>query len=307
MTRAANTITPARGGTLSSSSSGGSTGSMNHDSVSQMTLHSHGLQDDASVFDAQMGTNMGESNDLSWSHPTPIKVPARAPILDTMIDPNLDPLPDSVMDFISASLPYLPGSGVFPSNSVQQQNMYENTYENMHGDIPGDNWSGESSLQVDQPVYPQQGLTLNSPDRLPGLALRPGNPNLSFASSASGMKRSPRPSQFSATQNSRSALQQTAAATNSYFQSSGSIQGENFNPLYVQPQDGLGFRMHTSQEDDDDDMQPATAPFLPINSQGGYNSLQMTSHQNQHSGMFNQPPQSDRDHKAHFNDDDFDF
>ncbi|KAI1101455.1 hypothetical protein F4804DRAFT_347666 [Jackrogersella minutella] len=128
------------------------------------------------------------------------------------------------------------------------------------------------------------GLTFNDRhDSLPGFAaLRPGNPNTPFASPSIGIKRSP-PSHFHGKENQSLSLKQAAASSNPYLQTATSTHGENYNPLYVQPQDGLRFNMYSSY---DEPVKPAsTTNFQPINGHGGFNSLHMSS---QHNATF--PP-----------------
>lgn len=111
-------------------------------------------------------------------------------------------------------------------------------------------------------------------DRLPALALRPGNPNLSFASPSPGIKRSP--SQFGGKENDNMSLKPTTSSSNPYLNSTETLHSENYNPLYVQPRDDLGLRLYTSYNEG---MKPTAAGFQPINSHDVFNSLQLP-HQN---------------------------
>ncbi|KAI0854327.1 hypothetical protein F5Y00DRAFT_267554 [Daldinia vernicosa] len=130
---------------------------------------------------------------------------------------------------------------------------------------------GSESLILSQFAY--NGLTyIDSQDRLPGLALRPGNPNLSFASPSPSFKRSS--SHFLGKENDGLARKPPVASSNPYLQSINSTHSENYNPLYVQPQDGLAFRMYDTYEED---VKPVTG-FHPVNSHDGFNSLQMQAH-----------------------------
>ncbi|XXG94207.1 hypothetical protein Hte_000460 [Hypoxylon texense] len=155
--------------------------------------------------------------------------------------------------------------------------------------------SSESGPLMNELLY--QGLTwVYSQDRLPGLAaLRPGNPNLSFASSSPGYKRTPTPSQFAGKENdglthNSLALKSTVASSNPYLQSTDSTQGENYNPLYVQnrARDGLGFRPYSSYSED---VKPSTAGFQPINGRaaGDFDSLQMSSQHNEEAELWDIP------------------
>ncbi|KAI1083004.1 hypothetical protein F5B20DRAFT_596212 [Whalleya microplaca] len=107
-------------------------------------------------------------------------------------------------------------------------------------------------------------------ERLPGLALRPGNPNLSFASPTPGLKQSP--SLYAGKENNHLTLKSPTTSSNPYLHSNDSIENSGYNPLYVQPRDGVGFRMYSSY---DDDVKPVASGFQPINGNGGFNSLQM--------------------------------
>ncbi|KAI1652901.1 hypothetical protein F4813DRAFT_400539 [Daldinia decipiens] len=127
------------------------------------------------------------------------------------------------------------------------------------------------SLIMSQFAY--NGLTyIDSQDRLPGLALRPGNPNLSFASPSPSLKRSS--SHFLGKENDSLARKPPVASSNPYLRSMNSTHNENYNPLYVQPQDGLAFRMYDTYEED---VKPVTG-FHPVNGHDGFNSLQMQAH-----------------------------
>ncbi|OTA93872.1 hypothetical protein M434DRAFT_385058 [Hypoxylon sp. CO27-5] len=119
------------------------------------------------------------------------------------------------------------------------------------------------------------GLTLHdSQDRLPGLALRPGNPNLSFASPTPSLKRSPT---YFAKENDNMGLKPATTASNPYLQSTNPTQGENYNPLYVQSRDGFGFPTYSPY---DEDVKHEATSFQSINGQGGLTSLHMPSHHN---------------------------
>ncbi|KAI1384943.1 uncharacterized protein F4822DRAFT_446086 [Hypoxylon trugodes] len=140
---------------------------------------------------------------------------------------------------------------------------------------------GSEFLPMPQaPTSVSYGLTMyDSQDRLPGLALRPGNPNLSFASSAGSLERSSA-SRFPGKENDSLPGKPVNASSNPYLQPT-STHGESYNPLYVQPQEGTGFRMYTSY---DDEVKPGRSGFQPINGHGGFNALQVpSSHNNDYS------------------------
>ncbi|OTB03800.1 hypothetical protein M426DRAFT_173294 [Hypoxylon sp. CI-4A] len=116
-----------------------------------------------------------------------------------------------------------------------------------------------------------EGLTFHGrPDRLPGLALRPGNPNLSFASPSSGLKHLSQSAHMPGKENDGLSLKSATASSNPYLHSTNSASNESYNPLYGQARDGLGFRMYASY---DNDMKSEATGFQPINGHGGFNSL----------------------------------
>ncbi|KAI1470055.1 uncharacterized protein F4812DRAFT_470037 [Daldinia caldariorum] len=140
------------------------------------------------------------------------------------------------------------------------------------GDIPADilqqmppipslvEEGGSESLLMPHFLY--TGLTyIDSNADLPGLALRPGNPNLPFASSNPSFKQSTS-AHFLGKENNNLGQK----PSNPYLQHIG--PGDTHNPLY---QDGLAFRMYEPHEEE------AKLPtgFNPVNSHSGFNSLQM--------------------------------
>ncbi|KAI1118964.1 hypothetical protein F5Y14DRAFT_446771 [Nemania sp. NC0429] len=105
-------------------------------------------------------------------------------------------------------------------------------------------------------------------EHLPGLALRPGNPNAAFASPTSNFKKSP--SHFSGKENSH-LLIKSPSSFNPYLHPSGdAIEASNYNPLCPQPRDGFGYRLYTPY---DEEPKPSTTPgFNPINGTSTYDS-----------------------------------
>ncbi|KAI0148037.1 hypothetical protein F4776DRAFT_673323 [Hypoxylon sp. NC0597] len=152
-----------------------------------------------------------------------------------------------------------------------------NTDQQILPAVPVDDEEGSEFWQMPQfPDMMYYGLTLHdSQDRLPGLALRPGNPNLSFASPTPSLKRSP--SYFLAKENDNLGLKPATTASNPYLHSTNPAQGENYNPLYVQSRDGFGFHTYSSY---DEDVKHEATSFQSINGQGGLNSLHIPSHPN---------------------------
>ncbi|KAI1264280.1 hypothetical protein F5Y18DRAFT_428372 [Xylariaceae sp. FL1019] len=111
----------------------------------------------------------------------------------------------------------------------------------------------------------------NCRDRLPGLALRPGNPNSGFATPTSHLRKSP--PQFPGKENNHLLMKSPSSSSNPYLQASGDlIETSNYNPLYVQPRDGLGYRLYPSY---DEEHKAASSSFQPINANTGYDSGQV--------------------------------
>ncbi|KAI0483165.1 hypothetical protein GGR56DRAFT_229155 [Xylariaceae sp. FL0804] len=113
--------------------------------------------------------------------------------------------------------------------------------------------------------------------RLPGLALRPGNPNISFASPAPGLKRA-HSQLYPGKENNHLVLKPPVSpdsSSNPYLQTLGEPMDSNYNPLFVQPQDELGFRMYSPY--DEDAKPPSTQGFQPINGPRAHNSLQLSA------------------------------
>ncbi|KAI5918259.1 hypothetical protein F4810DRAFT_596748 [Camillea tinctor] len=129
------------------------------------------------------------------------------------------------------------------------------------------NWSDTSSAK----------LTLRRNDRLPGLALRPGNPNLAFASPTLGLKKSPS-SLYAGKENNHLVMKSPTASSNPYLQAPGDpIENNSYNPLFVQARDGFGFRTYSPY---DEEPKPATGGFQPINGHEGLNTLNFSSQHN---------------------------
>ncbi|KAI8964829.1 hypothetical protein F5Y11DRAFT_345028 [Daldinia sp. FL1419] len=122
------------------------------------------------------------------------------------------------------------------------------------------------------PQSPIDGLTyFDSSSRLPGLVLRPGNPNVSFTSPNTGLKRSSL--HFPGKENDNLVQKPPTPSSNPYLQSVNSTHNENYNPLYVQPQDGLEFRLYEAY----DDTKP-TGGFNSTNGHEGYSVVHLQSH-----------------------------
>ncbi|KAI0404828.1 hypothetical protein F4802DRAFT_615251 [Xylaria palmicola] len=122
-------------------------------------------------------------------------------------------------------------------------------------------------------------------ERLPGLALRPGNPNAAFASPTPNFKKSP--TRYSGKENSH-LLIKSPSSFNPYLHTSGdSIEPSNYNPLCPQPRDGFGYRLYSTY---DEDTKSTTSGFNPINSNATYDPSHMPNmtanpyHRNQSGG-----------------------
>ncbi|KAI1639515.1 hypothetical protein F4809DRAFT_118554 [Biscogniauxia mediterranea] len=114
-------------------------------------------------------------------------------------------------------------------------------------------------------------------DRLPALALRPGNPNLAFASPTLGLKKSPS-SLYTGKENSHLVMKSPNSSSNPYLQAPGdSIESNGYNPLFVQARDGFGFRTYTPY---DEEPKPVAGGFQPINGHDGLNTLNFSSQHN---------------------------
>ncbi|KAI0596614.1 hypothetical protein F4775DRAFT_594120 [Biscogniauxia sp. FL1348] len=129
------------------------------------------------------------------------------------------------------------------------------------------NWSDTSSAK----------LTLRRNDRLPALALRPGNPNLAFASPTLGLKKSPS-SLYTGKENSHLVIKSPTSSSNPYLQAPGdSIESNGYNPLFVQARDGFGFRTYSPY---DEEPKPVAGGFQPINGHDSLNTLNFSSQHN---------------------------
>ncbi|RWA11302.1 hypothetical protein EKO27_g3820 [Xylaria grammica] len=103
-------------------------------------------------------------------------------------------------------------------------------------------------------------------ERLPGLALRPGNPNAAFASPTSNFKKSP--PRYSGKENSHLIIK-SPSSFNSYLHPSGdSMEASNYNPLCPQPRDGFGYRIYSPY--DEEPKSATSSGFNPINSSSNY-------------------------------------
>lgn len=107
----------------------------------------------------------------------------------------------------------------------------------------------------------------------PGLALRPGNPNVPFSTSSSSLKQAPS-SLFPGKENSRLAFQSPNATSNPYLNSNDHGDGGDYNPLYGQPRENLDFRVFQFKDDE----KPLTSAFPPVNNHEEFNGLPLTTH-----------------------------
>ncbi|KAK5624703.1 hypothetical protein RRF57_000419 [Xylaria bambusicola] len=105
----------------------------------------------------------------------------------------------------------------------------------------------------------------------PVLALRPGNPNTTFASPASTFKKSP--PQYSGKENSHLLIKSPSSFSPYLHPSGDSMESNSYNPLCPQPRDGFGYRLYSPY--DEDPKTSGSSGFNPINSSSAYNSAHM--------------------------------
>ncbi|KAK6842016.1 hypothetical protein PG987_002876 [Apiospora arundinis] len=103
-------------------------------------------------------------------------------------------------------------------------------------------------------------------DSLPGLALRPGNPNLNLLSPTPSHK-GQHSRMYNGKENDVFAFHHDPTS-NPYLTSLSPHEGSSFNPLCAQPRDGLGFRPYTPYEDE---ARTVTNGFQAINGHSGHN------------------------------------
>ncbi|KAJ3565715.1 hypothetical protein NPX13_g7401 [Xylaria arbuscula] len=103
-------------------------------------------------------------------------------------------------------------------------------------------------------------------ERLPGLALRSGNPNAVLASPASTLKKSP--PVYSGKENSHLLIKSPTSFSPYLHPSGDSVESNSYNPLCPQPRDGFGYPLYSSY---DGDAKPSTpSGFNPINGSSAY-------------------------------------
>ncbi|KAI2636113.1 hypothetical protein GGS21DRAFT_543029 [Xylaria nigripes] len=147
--------------------------------------------------------------------------------------------------------------------------------------------SDETSPSSEPPLSPEIcDASTRSHDHLQGLALRPGNPNVAFASPTPGFKKSP--PRYSGKENHH-LLIKSPSAFNPYLHPSGdSIETNSYNPLCPQPGDGFGYRLYSPY--DEEHKQPSSSGFNPINNTPTYDSAHVPGvvgnsyHHSQHGG-----------------------
>ncbi|ORY66072.1 uncharacterized protein BCR38DRAFT_408045 [Pseudomassariella vexata] len=141
----------------------------------------------------------------------------------------------------------------------------------------GDNSGGEYDVSEDSETSDSGRIQSPSGKRrqtmLPGLALRPGNPNLSLISPTPVFKRQPS-RLFGGKENMHLAFHpQSSSTSNPYLSSHNPMADSSYNPLCIRRREDIGYRMYSSL--DDDAKQPSTTGFQPINGPKDYNSLHM--------------------------------
>ncbi|KAI0394830.1 hypothetical protein F5Y17DRAFT_237271 [Xylariaceae sp. FL0594] len=109
-----------------------------------------------------------------------------------------------------------------------------------------------------------ESLRRPHPHRLPDLALRPGNPNATFASPMPDYKKSPSHSHYPGKENGH-LHKSSASSYNAYLHPPSEVmEPSNYNPLcQPPPRDGFGFRLYSIY---DEDPKPTIQPFHPVNS-----------------------------------------
>ncbi|KAK7951376.1 uncharacterized protein PG986_007104 [Apiospora aurea] len=112
-------------------------------------------------------------------------------------------------------------------------------------------------------------------DGLPGLALRPGHPNLNLLSPTPTHK-AQHSRLYSGKENDVFAFQHEPAS-NPYLPSLSPHEGNSFNPLCIQPRDGVGFRPFSPFEDNAKSITNGFQPINAHNGHSGYNSLHFPS------------------------------
>ncbi|KAI0974304.1 hypothetical protein F4678DRAFT_486183 [Xylaria arbuscula] len=103
-------------------------------------------------------------------------------------------------------------------------------------------------------------------ERLPVLALRPGNPNAAFASPTSNFKKSP--PRYSGKENGHLLIKSPSSFSPYLHPSGDSMEGSNYNPLCSQPRDGFGYRLYSPY--DEEPKSATSSGFNPINSSSSY-------------------------------------
>ncbi|KAI1178777.1 hypothetical protein F4777DRAFT_593949 [Nemania sp. FL0916] len=128
-------------------------------------------------------------------------------------------------------------------------------------------------------------------ERLPGLALRPGNPNATFASPVPGFKKSP--PRYSGREDNHLLIRSPSSFGPYPHQPGGSIGSGNFNPLYTQPQprDGFGYRNYSAYGDES--TSSTGSGFNPINAGSTYDRSQVPSGTTDNQYQRNQPGRGD--------------
>ncbi|KAI1821246.1 hypothetical protein F4861DRAFT_551982 [Xylaria intraflava] len=122
-------------------------------------------------------------------------------------------------------------------------------------------------------------------EHLHGLALRPGNPNASFASPTLAFKKSP--PHYSGKENNHLLIKSPSSSFNPYLHPSGdSIETGSYNPLCPQSADGFSYRLYSPYEDEH--KSTTSSSFNPINNNSAYDSAHVAGVAN-NSYHHNQP------------------
>ncbi|KAI0910531.1 hypothetical protein F4823DRAFT_637762 [Ustulina deusta] len=105
-------------------------------------------------------------------------------------------------------------------------------------------------------------------ERLPGLALRPGNPNAAFASPTSNFKKSP--PRYPGKENGHLLIKSPSSFSPYLHPSGDSMEASNYNPLCPQPRDEFGYRLYSPY--DEEPKSSTSSGFNPINTSSVYDS-----------------------------------
>ncbi|RYP74354.1 hypothetical protein DL771_003021 [Monosporascus sp. 5C6A] len=170
-------------------------------------------------------------------------------------------------------------SEALPSEALPSEAQPSTHSHGIHDDAdiiyPDEGWTSLENLAAQLWLTSQQqnAPATSSGDEAAGIGQGSRNPNLSFATPSHGLKGIPS-SLYPGKENSHLAFQSPNATFNPYLNSNDSNDDGNYNPLWVQSRDGVGFHIFSYEEDE----KPPTTGFQPINGHGSFGSLHLTPH-----------------------------